>query len=161
MNSALFQFHNGTIKTEFSQILNLHHSSFNSITVQLRLRMLLLHILVFRRFNSITVQLRLTCWLYSSTVLYGFNSITVQLRPRTSLWSKEFSRFQFHNGTIKTARFEYLGKLLTSFNSITVQLRLSRRCTNFLLIFCFNSITVQLRLRNLFAHKDSEYVSIP
>ena len=55
-----FQFHKGTIKADFQQLLLLNNQSFNSIKVQLRLTCLTVQELALVTFNSIKVQLRLT-----------------------------------------------------------------------------------------------------
>ena len=76
-----FQFHNGTIKT--------HH-------VRAVLQLLFY-------FNSIMVQLKLKVHLNLLYIIIYFNSIMVQLKTVIK-YAVEIKRnkFQFHNGTIKT-----------------------------------------------------------
>ena len=55
--------------------------------------------------------------------MHCFNSITVQLRQLDACKQFSHSKFQFHNGTIKTLSSTLATCMKARFNSITVQLR--------------------------------------
>ena len=80
--NPLFQFHNGTIKTQLDEIADTISTNFNSIMVQLKLIFPVVLLIVVIYFNSIMVQLK---------------------RLRRSDINR-LNEFQFHNGTIKTHR---------------------------------------------------------
>ncbi len=81
MNRIRFQFHKGTIKTDYASSIDPFNLNFNSIKVQLK-----------QNFELVQRVHQL-----------NFNSIKVQLKLKSSSDIEEVSIFQFHKGTIKTA----------------------------------------------------------
>ena len=102
---------------------------------------------VFVYFNSIKVQLELRVPFFSLLPLPHFNSIKVQLELSSSTSHTCNRIFQFHKGTIRTS-FILLGpSLVMYFNSIKVQLEPVSVTLNWEPTSNFNSIKVQLELR--------------
>ena len=74
-----FQFHKGTIRTDQAKEDGRPHENFNSIKVQLELRVLSLHTTTKCHFNSIKVQLEQKMLIITNSNSINFNSIKVQL----------------------------------------------------------------------------------
>ena len=105
-----FQFHNGSIKSDFKLDLGgSDRTGFNSTMVRLKVRANLGLRRRMSGFNSTMVRLK-----ESRLVLYRdqhscFNSTMVRLKAGTS-WKRTqtTSRFQFHNGSIKSVALPVL-----------------------------------------------------
>ena len=99
----IFQFHKGTIKTRYPLRYEDILPYFNSIKVRLKLAYIDMPMRAEAYFNSIKVRLKLGLLMLFVFLICYFNSIKVRLkRSRQDDIGTEFSKFQFHKGTIKT-----------------------------------------------------------
>ena len=105
LSIRLFQFHKGTIRT-FTAVPNcVAAQNFNSIKVRLERTFTSKLLSEWKNFNSIKVRLEL-------------------LKNRSPHW---LQTFQFHKGTIRTARRKSDAEAFWHFNSIKVRLELPHR----------------------------------
>ena len=140
----LFQFHKGTIRTFAIIPAAERQGNFNSIKVRLELNSLYLVFFLTRfqfhkgtirtvndpsisdserHFNSIKVRLELDSPMITFEEMQNFNSIKVRLEQHLS-WPVTVAliSFQFHKGTIRTARLMPFELVTKYFNSIKVRL---------------------------------------
>ena len=119
-----FQFHKGTIRTDFLPSFSPTYSHFNSIKVRL--------------------ELAEAYYNYQNTK-FQFHKGTI----RTCVLKQKIKQkklFQFHKGTIRTVVPTLLDILISNFNSIKVRLELILLIGNILQPVHFNSIKVRLEL---------------
>ena len=140
-----FQFHKGTIKTEYQTAMK-NAGDFNSIKVRLKqlkpvdcypvaiafqfhkgtikTSSTLINRHSLRHFNSIKVRLKRNQSAPVSALICYFNSIKVRLKLAGAASYCQPIPFQFHKGTIKTGGMSSGGGCLLNFNSIKVRLKL-------------------------------------
>ena len=85
---------------------------------------------VFVYFNSIKVQLELRVPFFSLLPLPHFNSIKVQLEPSSQHRRSANPSFQFHKGTIRTYCTQSLSVLITLFQFHKGTIRTDRFCSD-------------------------------
>ena len=124
-SNFLFQFHEGPIKTKHSVTLCLTFTRFNSMKVRLNLldfvqaadqingfnsmkvRLKLIsfasNVIVSRCFNSMKVRLKPEDGSTATGSIVSFNSMKVRLKHGQKRWLTSKTRFQFHEGPIKTS----------------------------------------------------------